>query len=63
MKLTEKLRKYNPVSGYSRTMREAADEIDRLNNLISEAPKFFAPQYDFQGEKLEWLKRAKLVEG
>ena len=37
--LTDKLRSYNPTSGYSTVMRKAADEIERLttenNRLIN----------------------------
>ena len=29
--------------------------------LVEEAPKFFAPEHAFNGEKLKWLKRAGLV--
>lgn len=29
--------------------------------LIAEAPKFFAPQHDFDGEKHGWLVRANLL--
>ena len=38
-KLTEKLRSYNPTSGYSRVMREAADEIDRLRSALQKVCK------------------------
>lgn len=34
--ITEKLLSYSPNSGYSKVMREAADEIERLNNLLLE---------------------------
>jgi len=34
--ITDKLRSYSPNSGYSRVMREAADEIERLNDLLIE---------------------------
>lgn len=61
--LVRKLKSYNKTSGYSRVMRDAANEIERLNLLIAEAPKFFAPQYDFEGEKLDWLKKANLIKG
>ena len=34
--LITKLRSYHPTSAYSTTMRQAADEIERLRNLIHE---------------------------
>ena len=37
------------------------ETVTTLRQLIAEAPKFFHPVYDFDGEKLEWLQRAGLV--
>lgn len=34
---------------------------DELRLLVVEAPHYFHPGYDFDGKKLEWLKRAGLV--
>lgn len=36
-------------------------EVARLRSLVSEAPHYFHPGYDFDGKKLEWLKLAGLV--
>ncbi|MDH3354499.1 MAG: hypothetical protein OEL79_04710 [Chromatiales bacterium] len=59
--LTDKLRSYHPTSGYSTTMRRAADEIDRLRiekaNMVIDtvvsvaendpaALEFFRPQLE-----------------
>jgi len=35
--------------------------IERLETLIKDAPKFFS-HHDFNGEKLEWLESAGLIE-
>ena len=43
-------------------MNELGAELERLRGLIEEAPKFFHPGYDFEGEKLAWLKRAGLTD-
>lgn len=37
-------------------------ELNSLKALIEEAPNFFAPQYDFDGKKREWLIKAGLIE-
>jgi len=42
------------------TFYKALREIERLESLIQEAPKFFAT-CDFEGKKLEWLKKANLI--
>lgn len=39
MTLVEKLRSYDPTSGYSKTMRAAAQEIDLLRAALVEAVK------------------------
>lgn len=39
---------------------KADARIAELEKLITEAPTFFAPQYDFEGRKLDWLNRAAL---
>ena len=36
-------------------------ELKKLRKLVNEAPTFFAPQYDFEGEKLRWLQEAGLA--
>jgi len=36
MDIVDKLRSYNPTSGYSRVMREAANEIERLRAALEE---------------------------
>lgn len=39
-----------------------AENLERenaaLRELIAEAPSYFAPQYDFEGRKLAWIKSA-----
>ncbi len=44
--------------------REAAlqAQVDRLTELVKKAPNFFAPQYDFDGEKVAWLQAAGLLD-
>lgn len=42
--LTDKLRSYNPTSGYSRVMREAADKIDELWSSMEWRPIETAPK-------------------
>jgi hypothetical protein len=37
--LIKKLRSYNPTSGYSRVMREAADELEQLRAITKEVEK------------------------
>jgi hypothetical protein len=32
-----------------------------LQQLVDEAPNYFHPEYDFDGKKLEWLRRAGVV--
>lgn len=34
--------------------------LERIESLIKEAPKFFS-HHDFDGEKLDWLKRTGLI--
>jgi len=46
----------NGTSAYD----ELRERIALMESLIAEAPKFFAV-CDFNGEKLDWLKRAGLV--
>lgn len=41
---------------------ELEKEIQRLQELIKEAPHYFHPGYDFDGNKVEWLKKANLIE-
>lgn len=36
-------------------------EIERLRGLVAEAPTYFHPDYDWGGDKLEWLRRAGLA--
>lgn len=36
------------------------EALDRIESLLKEAPKFFS-YHDFDGEKLNWLKRAGLI--
>jgi hypothetical protein len=43
-------------------VRAMQDNLRTAIKLLIEAPKFFHPGYDFDGEKLRWLKRAGLVE-
>jgi hypothetical protein len=38
-----------------------ADALRTFALLVKEAPHYFHPGYDFDGKKLEWLKRAGLV--
>lgn len=38
----------------------AIGALERVYSLLSEAPKFFS-HHDFDGEKLDWLKRAGLI--
>lgn len=35
--------------------------LNRIEKLLEEAPKFFS-YHNFDGEKLEWLKRAGLLD-
>jgi len=35
--------------------------LERLESLLKDAPKFFS-HHDFDGEKLEWLELAGLIE-
>ena len=51
----------HPLMTIEYEYREAAAEIRRLRELITEAPKFFSAVHDFDGEKLDWLRRARLV--
>lgn len=55
----------NPFGYDDYAVREArltvCTEVERLTALLKEAPKFFTPQYDFEGEKLDWLNRAGLA--
>lgn len=37
------------------------DKVDRLQSLVEEAPRYFHPGYDFDGQKLDWLRRAGAV--
>ena len=44
------------------------EDVDKLTEavrcfakLVQEAPTFFHPVYDFDGDKLKWLERAGLV--
>lgn len=39
---------------------KATEALRHFAKLVQDAPKFFHPGYDFDGEKLEWLKRAGL---
>ncbi len=49
------------AAGQAREPAQVAASDNTLRQLISEAPKFFHPGYDFDGEKLDWLERAGLV--
>lgn len=49
----------NPHAFAGKTARAGSD--DELKALVAEAPSYFHPGYDFDGKKLEWLKRAGLV--
>lgn len=40
---------------------ELRARIAELESLVKEAPHYFHPGYDFDGKKLEWLKKAGLV--
>lgn len=59
--LTDKLRSYNPTSGYSRWMREAAAEIDRLRERVDEADALVADaylNYDMAPNGARWDRKA-----
>jgi hypothetical protein len=47
----------NPHAFSSKTQGQEPE----LRDLIKEAPHYFHPGYDFDGKKLQWLKRAGLV--
>jgi len=34
-------------------------QLEQLQDLVRQAPAFFAPQYDFEGKKLQWLQAAE----
>lgn len=34
-------------------------QLEQLQDLVRQAPVFFAPQYDFEGKKLQWLQAAE----
>ncbi|MBK9497344.1 MAG: hypothetical protein IPO08_23050 [Xanthomonadales bacterium] len=38
-----------------------AEALRAFALLVNEAPNYFHPGYDFDGKKLEWLRRAGLV--
>lgn len=38
-----------------------SSEMDKMRKLVAEAPKFFHPGYDFDGDKEAWLLRAGLI--
>jgi hypothetical protein len=37
---------------------ECHGALNDLEKLINDAPKFFSPLHDFDGEKITWLKDA-----
>ncbi len=41
---------------------ELQAEVARLTALVQKAPNFFAPQYDFDGEKETWLRAAGFLD-
>ena len=44
------------------SVRDSATEaLNRIETLLKEAPKFFS-SHDFDGEKLNWLERAELID-
>lgn len=45
------------------THRESVERVNKLNDLVGEASKFFSPLHDFDGEKLEWLECADAIRG
>lgn len=48
--------------GYEPTDVDALAEATRtFAMLVKEAPNYFHPGYDFDGNKLDWLMRAGLV--
>lgn len=49
----------NPHAFAGKAARQGSDE--ELKALVAEAPQYFHPGYEFDGKKLEWLKRAGLV--
>ncbi len=41
--------------------KKTSDDFAELRELVKEAPKYFSPIHDFDGDKLNWLMRAGLV--
>lgn len=50
----------HPLDRNPDVLARAMKEIARLERLVEEAPLFFHPGYDFDGEKLRWIERANL---
>lgn len=46
---------------YNQDRPELFFALNRVERLLEEAPKFFS-HHDFDGEKLDWLKRAGLLD-
>lgn len=40
---------------------QVAEALRHMARLVNKAPIFFAPDADFDGDKLKWLQDAKLV--
>ena len=52
---------YNPddeahIAEHEREVRRLKGILDSAFDLLETAPTFFAPQYDFEGRKIEWIR-------
>ncbi len=51
----------HPIKTIEFEYSAAAAEIRRLRELVAEAPSYFSPPHDFEGRKLDWLRKAGLA--
>lgn len=51
----------NPHAFADANARAVSEDVKTLQQLVNEAPNFFHPSYDFDGEKVAWLQKAGLV--
>lgn len=52
----------NPHAFAAAQPKPLPEDVKELQALVNQAPMFFHPGYDFDGEKLQWLVKAGLAE-